>query len=166
MEGQRLTDLQQSSEAVHCLNQTMLKQRASRHAHATDQSNKVLVFISGYHRLCIQAITIMPNTLELNCLVSGNDPDHIFTIEIANIKNVSALKDAIKNKKLTFQHVDADTLVLWKVSFPVDESLAENLMNFVGKKLLSPVNKLLKLFSNVDDTHLHIVMGCPPGACK
>ena len=109
----------------------------------------------------------MYNTLELNCLVSGDDPNHIFTIEIADTKNVSALKDAIKEKKqLAFQHIDADTLILWKASFPVNESLEENLRNFVGEKPLSPVNKLSKVFSNVHDTHLHIVVGCPPGAYK
>jgi hypothetical protein len=49
----------------------------------------------------------MPNTLALNCLVSGDDPDHIFTIEIANTKNVSALKKAIKaEKQLAFKHAD------------------------------------------------------------
>jgi len=109
----------------------------------------------------------MYNTLELNCLVSGDDPNHIFTIEIADTKNVSALKKAIKiEKQLAFQHIDADTLILWKASFPVNESLEENLRNFVGEKPLSPVNKLSKVFSNVHDTHLHIVVGCPPGAYK
>ena len=109
----------------------------------------------------------MPNTLELNCLVFGDSPDHIFTIEIANVKNVSALKDAIKDrKKFAFDHVPADTLILYKVSFPVDDGLQENLRNFIGYIPLSPVNKLSKVFSNVYDTHLHIVVGCPPGACK
>jgi hypothetical protein len=107
----------------------------------------------------------MPSTLELNCLVSGDDPSHIFTIEIADARNVSALKDAIKEKKKpAFDHIPADTLILWKSSFPVDESLQENLRKFVGEKPLSPVNKLSKVFSNVHDTHLHIVVGCPPGA--
>ena len=41
----------------------------------------------------------MPNMLALNCLVSGDNLDHIFTIEIANTKNVSALRDAIKKNK-------------------------------------------------------------------
>jgi hypothetical protein len=99
--------------------------------------------------------------------VLGKPHTHIFPIEIAATKTIGALKDSIKEKKqLTFQHIDADTLILWKVSFPVDERLEENLMNFIGKTLLSPVNKLLKLFSNVDNTHLHIVVGCPLGACK
>jgi Crinkler effector protein N-terminal domain len=109
----------------------------------------------------------MPNTFELNFLVFGDDPEHIFVIKIANIKNVSALKDAIKDKKKpAFDHVPADTLILYKVSFPVDDDLQENLRNFIGDKPLLPVNKLSKVFSNVYNTHLHIVVGCPPGACK
>jgi hypothetical protein len=112
-------------------------------------------------------MNVMSSTLALNCLVSGDDSDHIFTIEVANAKNVSALKDAIKDKKRpAFDHVPADTLVLWKVSLPVDDKLEENLPNLAGETSLSPVIKLSKVFSNVDDTHLHIVVGCPLGACK
>ena len=109
----------------------------------------------------------MRNALALNCLVSGDDTDHIFTIEIPNAKNVSALKKAIKaEKQLAFQHIDADTLVLWNVSLPVDESLKDNLRNFVGENPLLPLHKLSKVFSNVDETDLHIVVGRPHGACK
>jgi hypothetical protein len=107
----------------------------------------------------------MANTLALNCLVSGDDPDHIFTIEIANTKTVGALKKAIKEeKKPAFDDVAADALVLWKVSLPVDESLKENLINLSGEKLSLPLDKLSKVFSNVDDTHLHIVVGRPSSA--
>ena len=42
----------------------------------------------------------MPNMLALNCLVSGDDPDHIFTIVIADAKNVSALNK--EKKQVTF----------------------------------------------------------------
>ena len=109
----------------------------------------------------------MLNTLALNCLVSGADPDHIFTIEIANTKNISALKKAIKDeKKPAFDHVPADTLVLWKVDFLVDGILDENLRNFIGEEPLLPLDKLSKVFSNVHETDLHIVVGRPPGACK
>ena len=115
----------------------------------------------------IGSISIMHNTLALNCLVSGDNTDHIFTIEIANAKNVSALKDSIKDKKKpAFDHVPADTLVLWKVSLSVDKSLAEIVKNFDGGEPLSPLDKLSKVFSVVDETCLHIVVGQPPGACK
>jgi hypothetical protein len=50
-------------------------------------------------------------------LVLGDDHARVFTIEILSTKNVSALKRAIKDeKKHAFEHVDADTLVLWMVS--------------------------------------------------
>jgi hypothetical protein len=102
----------------------------------------------------------MPN-LELNC---GDDPSHIFTIEIADTKNITALKKAIKDEKQpAFDHVPADTLIIWRVSFPVDEGLEENLRDFVAGKALSPVNKLSKVFANV---RLHVIVGCPPGACR
>ena len=110
---------------------------------------------------------IVPNTLALNCLVSGDDTSNIFTIEIANTKNVSTLKDAIKEKKQpAFDHVPADALVLWKVSLPVDDKLEENFPDLAGETPLSPVNKLSKVFSDVDDMHLHIVVGRPLGACN
>ena len=109
----------------------------------------------------------MANALALNCLVSGDDPDRIFTIEIAKTKNVGALKKAIKDEnEHLFQHVDAKTLVLWKVSLPVDESLKENLINLSGEKLSLPLDRLSKVFSNVDDTYLHILVGRPLGACN
>ena len=102
----------------------------------------------------------MPNTLALNCLVSGDDTSNIFMIEIADNKTVSALKKAIKGEnEHLFQRVDAKTLILWKVSFPVEASLKDNLRNFVGENPLLPLHKLLKVFSNVDETDLHIVVG-------
>jgi hypothetical protein len=53
----------------------------------------------------------MPLALELNCLVLGDDPSHIFTIEIQGTKNISALKEVIKDKKKpVFDHVPADAL--------------------------------------------------------
>jgi hypothetical protein len=95
--------------------------------------------------------------------VLGEPHARIFTIQIGNTKNVSALKDAIKEKKqLAFQNVDADTLVLWKVSFPVDESLDGNLTNFLDEESLSPVHGLSKVFSNKPrEEYLHIVVKGP-----
>ena len=58
----------------------------------------------------------MPSTLELNCLVLGEDSSHVFSVEILESKNISSLKEAIKDKKNNaFQHADADSLKLWKV---------------------------------------------------
>lgn len=93
----------------------------------------------------------------------GESRSHIFTIKIVNTENVSALKDAIKEKKqLAFKHADANTLVLWKVSFPIDKSLDGNLTNFVDEESLSPIHGLSKVFSNMPKKeYLHIVVKGP-----
>jgi hypothetical protein len=58
-----------------------------------------------------------PHTLELNCIVQGDDTDHVFTVNVARTKNVSALRKAIKEEnEHAFEQVDAKTLNLWKVS--------------------------------------------------
>jgi len=104
--------------------------------------------------------------LNLNCLVLGDDASHIFPIEIAEYKTVGALKDDIKDKKKhAFQHVDADTLVLWKVSIPVSRSLTENLSkhDFLDEGSLLPVEELSDVFSDSPARrHLHIVVRAPP----
>jgi hypothetical protein len=46
--------------------------------------------------------------------------DHIFPVEIDGTKTVGVLKKIIKGEKtLAFQHIDADALVLFKVSTPI-----------------------------------------------
>jgi hypothetical protein len=58
-------------------------------------------------------------SLSLNCFVLGDDPDRMFTVEIAKTKNVSILKDLIKEKKASqLKDVDASDLNLWKVDLP------------------------------------------------
>jgi hypothetical protein len=52
----------------------------------------------------------------LFCWVQGDDPEQAFSLDVSGTKNVSELKEAIKEKKKhTFRDVDADTLKLWKV---------------------------------------------------
>ena len=59
----------------------------------------------------------MSGILELNCWVIGKDVNRVITVEIQGSKNVSALKDAIKDKKRpAFDHALADTLILWQVN--------------------------------------------------
>jgi len=53
---------------------------------------------------------------------------HIFSVEISASKNVAALKKVIKKEKSpVFDHTPADSLVVWTVSIPADESLEEKL---------------------------------------
>ena len=108
--------------------------------------------------------------LELNCLVLEEDHSHVFSVEISASKNVAALKKAIKKeKKHTFEHVDADALVLWTVSIPADDTLEEELskLELVDEGSLSPVNRLSKEFSGEPkEGYLHIIVKAPPtGMC-
>jgi Crinkler effector protein N-terminal domain len=98
--------------------------------------------------------------------VLGEDHSHIFPVEISASKNVGALKDVIKEKKKhTFEHVDADALVLWSVSVPADETLEEELskLELVDEGSLSPVKDLAEIFfSGVVKQHIQIIVKVPP----
>jgi len=107
-------------------------------------------------------------TVELNCLVLGDDPRHVFPVKVATIESVGALREAIKDKKKNvFQHVDADALVLWKVSIPVDRNLKGEINNLElpDEESLSPVEELSEIFSGVPiRKHLHIIVRSPPNS--
>lgn len=56
------------------------------------------------------------STTTLNCLLLNDDPTKVFTVEIPETKNVSVLKELIKEKKARqLAHLDASDLILWKV---------------------------------------------------
>jgi hypothetical protein len=106
------------------------------------------------------------HTLALNCLVLGDDPSHLFPVEIANTKTVGALKEEIwKKKENAFKGVDADTLVLWKVSF-ADENLQQGLAKFDpanADELRRAATRLNNVFPNQpQDQHLHMLIQRPP----
>jgi hypothetical protein len=109
----------------------------------------------------------MPLTLELNCLVLGDDPSHIFAIDIDGAKKVSFLKEVIKDKKKhAFQHVDADTLEVFKVNLPVGDDLDAELKRFrpgdeADRRLPSAVKRLKVVFGDPVDEHLHVIV-LPP----
>jgi hypothetical protein len=109
----------------------------------------------------------MPLPLELNCLVLGDDPSHIFTIEIQGTKNISALETAIKEKKKpVFDHVLADALELFKDSLTVDDGLAAKLTRFRpenegDRSLSSALDRLRDVFGDAPDKHLHVIVQPP-----
>ena len=113
----------------------------------------------------------MSSTLNINCLVLGDDASRTFPIKIAKSDTVGSLRKLIKEEKShTFQHVDADTLVPWKVSILVNRSLTQNLSNctFADESSLLPVDELSEVFSDSPaQRHLHIVVSAPPASeCK
>jgi hypothetical protein len=110
----------------------------------------------------------MPLALELNCLVLGDDHSHIFTIEILGTKNISALKEVIKDKKKpVFDHVPVDALQLFKDSLPIHSSLDAKLTRFRPKDkghrchLSSAIERLRNAFGDATDNHLHVIV-IPP----
>jgi hypothetical protein len=105
----------------------------------------------------------MTHRLTLNCLVLGQDRDHIFQVTLARTKSIADLKDAIKEKqKPAFDHVPAVTLVLRKVSIPVDSNLEGNVQSVTLVKPLSlPLEELKKCFTPKRG-HLHVVVQPPP----
>jgi hypothetical protein len=96
-------------------------------------------------------------------LVLGEPRAHIFPVKISPTETIGFLKDAIKEKKQpAFDHVPADTLVLWQVSIPVDDNLEDSLGNLVDDTALSPVEALSEVFpASPIRKHLHIVVKPP-----
>ncbi|KIL71411.1 hypothetical protein M378DRAFT_43028, partial [Amanita muscaria Koide BX008] len=93
----------------------------------------------------------------LNCLVSGEPYSRIFKVRIEASQAVADLKDAIKEeKKNAFQHVDARTLNLWKVS-AIHESDLGGLSQISNN--LKPMDKLFSIFpKQPSNDHLHIIV--------
>ena len=99
--------------------------------------------------------------LELQCLLLGDDVTQIVFVEIANTKPVSALKQAIKDRKPSIRHVGADALTLWKVSIPFNDGLKENVrkVQLRDEEALSPLAELSDVFPGVPARrHVHIML--------
>src|SRR5262245_27583934 len=109
-------------------------------------------------------------SLELNCLVLGDDPSHVFLVKIADSESIGSLKKAIREeKKHAFQDVDADSLKLFRVSFPVNDDLDATLTHFQREHdaasvryLSRPVTRLKGLFSDHEPEHIHVIVQSPP----
>jgi len=64
------------------------------------------------------------STFALNCLLLGDDTTKVFTVEIPETKNVSILKELIKEKKAPhLDHLAASDLILWKVRLVINLNL-------------------------------------------
>jgi Crinkler effector protein N-terminal domain len=104
--------------------------------------------------------------LEINCFVQGDDPRNVSTVLIPNTKNVSVLKQAIrKEKENIFKGIDAETLVLWKVSIPSDGLVEQDprILDLDEDQSLVPMHRLSNVFSDaLKQDHIHIVVRAPP----
>jgi hypothetical protein len=104
--------------------------------------------------------------LSLNCLVLGDDPEKMFTVEILKTKNATILKDFIKEKKDPhLNHIAASDLNLWMVDLSLDELGEEPVhVNLDTYTKLSPPRLPLSSFfkGTVDAERLHVIAK-PPG---
>jgi len=104
--------------------------------------------------------------LELYCFVFDDDPSQVFPVKIAITESVGTLKNAIKDKKKpALDHVAADSLTLWKVSIPVNDSFNQNVkkVELRDEEALSPVDILsMVFFGQTEHGHLHIIVRSPP----
>jgi hypothetical protein len=111
-----------------------------------------------------ESIRTIAMSLSLNCLVLGDEQQKMFTLEIEKTKNVSILKDLIKEKKASrLEHVDASDLVFWMIDLHLDDFGAEPVhVDLDIHSKLSPRTKLSVLFKGaVDDELLHIIAKSP-----
>jgi hypothetical protein len=103
--------------------------------------------------------------LELNCYVFGDESSQVFSVDIANTRPASALKDAIRDENPeAFRNVDARSLVVRKVSIPVNDGLKENArqVELRDKEALSPVDPLSDVFVDTPARrHVHIIVRSP-----
>ncbi|KAG2052964.1 hypothetical protein BDR06DRAFT_1009092 [Suillus hirtellus] len=89
-----------------------------------------------------------PLCLKLNCIVFGDDPCHIFPVNVEWMKTVSDLKNVIKvAKKPEFDHVAADHLELWKVKINLNDIQLRNTIMDGGVELC-PLTELSNVFAD------------------
>jgi hypothetical protein len=63
--------------------------------------------------------------------LGNDDPRRVFPVRIATTESVNSLRKVIKDEmKPALDHIPADTLVLWKVSIPVDKSFKNSISKF------------------------------------
>ncbi|KAG0197400.1 hypothetical protein BGX28_009108 [Mortierella sp. GBA30] len=92
----------------------------------------------------------MADRLELYCVNNGKSIAEAFYIEISAEKPVHALKKLIKNEKpAEFKDVDADQLILWAVSIPIDSDKVISVDICQPKTKLLPATDLSEVFPDI-----------------
>jgi hypothetical protein len=105
--------------------------------------------------------------LSINCWILGSHNNHVFSVEISRNKDVNHHKKAIKvENHHSLNNIDADTLILYKVSIEHTPQLAEHVTALELNEDLPPLYKLSEVFANgLSCNHVHVVVENPSGAC-
>ena len=105
----------------------------------------------------------------VNCWVLGNPSNRVFSVKVAADELAGSFRKAIKEEiKPEFDHVAANSIVLWNVSnksIAVDEAIERNVdnLNLNNANPISPVEILATEFSSGLVRHLlHVVIKPPP----
>ncbi|KAI8049520.1 hypothetical protein BDF22DRAFT_657730 [Syncephalis plumigaleata] len=106
----------------------------------------------------------MTDDIRFFCVVDGESSFNAFSVKIASTKTVGNLKDLIKTEKSPeFNDIDANELILWRVSIPDDDDNPILLNSLSEKKILRATTKLSKVFgSELPDETIHIIVQRPP----
>ena len=97
----------------------------------------------------------MIGTLKVNCIIDGDSDQEIFTIQIAAIENISALRDEIKIKRDDlFWNIVASKLILHP-AFTIYERIKDLKLPLAT---LNPLFRLSKVFANLDPKEIHVII--------
>ena len=114
----------------------------------------------------VEPLSLNYPIFELNCFVHDDDPRYVFPVKITRTESVGTLKRSIKDDNPEwFLDIDARSLVLWKVSIPVNDSFGENMsrVELRDEDVLLPVDRLSKVFlCQPEDGDLHIIVHSLP----
>lgn len=106
----------------------------------------------------LQPVVNATDILWINCFI--HDDDSIFTVEIQRTRNVSVLKNQIKNSNSAFLNgIDAKNLKLWCVNFSVDDLSA---IKCPPDPELENATSLSDIFQPwLDPKYVHVVVEVP-----
>ncbi|KAI1311546.1 hypothetical protein EDD11_003462, partial [Mortierella claussenii] len=105
------------------------------------------------------------NTLTLFCVISGGLASNAFPVQISSDETVGVLKNAIKaNQTPAFDNIDANDLVVWCVTIPVDEDADDEIITAAkvnAKRLLKGTATLSRAFNDLKKDTIHIIIERP-----
>ncbi|TFK28391.1 hypothetical protein FA15DRAFT_691857 [Coprinopsis marcescibilis] len=121
----------------------------------------------------IHVIAVIPlastPVIALNCVVSGDRAEQMFTVKIAPTDNVNILKASIREQNLDrFANIAVSAIQLFKVSLHLDNDLDRRLaaLKIDEQEKLSPFQKISAVFEDIPDSTLHVVVLAPAAGLK
>ena len=119
------------------------------------EHKKLDIKISTTTQLNHESTCIMSRTLKVNCIIDGDSDQEIFTIQIAAIENISALRDEIKiRREDLFRNIVAVELTLHP-AFTTYEKIKDLKLPLAT---LNPLFRLSEVFANLNPKEIHVII--------